>query len=485
MKATAFLSAVLLVTLLATAARADERPIVAAARSSDWSAVRALITQKADVNARAADGSTALLWASYRDNLQVAELLIRGGASVDAANDLGVTALWAAAENGSTAMVDLLLGAGANANVPLLSGETPLMTAARGGSAAVVSRLLARGADVNAREHAHHQTALMWAAAQKHPSVVAVLLAHGADVRARSTSWTELVKLTTEAVNPGYNTEVRQGGYTALLFAARVGDIESARLLVGAGADVNDKAAYGTSATVVAAHSGHGRLAAFLVERGADPNAADAGYAALHAAIIHRDEPLARTLLEHGADPNLKLQRSTPARRESIDYHLPPAAVGANPFWLAARFSAPAIMRLLAAHGADALFVHNVAYLRGFKADRITEGPTTALMAAADMGGRLYRVAGDNRFPAPETEDSMLEAIKVAAGLGVDVNAANADGNTALHALAGKGYNTAIRWLVEKGARVDAANKRGQTPLTAAARHPATIELLRSLGASK
>jgi ankyrin repeat protein len=347
-KATAFLSAVLLVTLLPAAGRADDLPIVAAARSSNWDAVRALVSQKADVNARAGDGSTALLWASYRDDLQVANLLIRSGASVDAANDLGVTPLWAAAENGAAAMVELLLRAGANPNVPLLSGETPLMTAARVGSAAVVTQLLDRGADPNAREHAHHQTALMWAAAQKHPSVVAVLLAHGADVRARSTSWTEMVKLTTEAVNPGYNTEVRQGGYTALLFAARVGDLESARLLVGAGADVNDKAAYGTSATVVAAHSGHGRLAAFLVERGADPNSADAGYAALHAAIMHRDEQLVRTLLEHGANPNLKLQLSTPVRRESIDYHLPPAAVGATPFWLAARFQAPAIMRLLA-----------------------------------------------------------------------------------------------------------------------------------------
>ena len=473
-----------LAALLGVAAGGGDGRVVDAAKRADWNAVRALIEQRVDVNAAGADGSTALHWASYWNDAGTASLLIRAGAAVNAATDLGVTPLWSACENGSTAIVDVLLRAGANPNAALLSGETPLMTAARGGSAVIVEQLLAKGADPNDREHGQHQTALMWAAAQRHAAVVQVLLAHGADVRARSKSWTELVKLTTEAVNPGYNTEVQQGGYTPLLFAARVGDLASARLLVAAGADVNDTAAYGTSATVVAAHSGHGNVAAFLLEKGADPNAAAAGYAAMHAAILHRDENLVRALLDHGADPNLKVRRSTPARRESIDYHLNPAMVGATPFWLAARFTAPSIMRLLAARGADPLFVHDVSYLRGFKADRLVEGPTTAVMAAADMGGRLYRVAGDDRFPPVETEASTLEAIKVAAELGVNVNAANADGNTALHAVSGKGFNSAVAWLIEKGARVDVKNSRGQTPLVAAARHPRTVELLRRLGAN-
>ena len=80
--------------------------------------------------------------------------------------------------------------------------------------------------------------------------------------------------------------EVMQGGYTPLLFAARRGDVASARLLVAAGADVDAAAASGTSPLVVAAHSGHGALAAFLLEAGADPGAAGAGYAALHAAVL-------------------------------------------------------------------------------------------------------------------------------------------------------------------------------------------------------
>ena len=139
-----------------------------------------------------------------------------------------------------------------------------------------------------------------------------------------------MVKTSPEPWNPDYIIDLSQGGYTPLLFAARVGDLVSARLLVAAGADVNDTAPYGTSAAVVAAHSGHGELAAFLIEQGADPNA--------------------------------PVVRSTPVRRDSVDYYLHPSYVGATPFWLAARFSAPAIMRLLAEHGADPLIAHRPVY---------------------------------------------------------------------------------------------------------------------------
>src|SRR5471030_1168642 len=131
------------------------------------------------------DGSTALHWASYWDDLESADLLIRAGAKVNAATDLGVTPLWAASQNGSAAMVRRLLEAGANPNAALLSGETPLMVAARSGYPGIVEQLLAKDASVNARG-ARGQTALMWAVAQKHPDVVKMLLAHGAQVKARS-----------------------------------------------------------------------------------------------------------------------------------------------------------------------------------------------------------------------------------------------------------------------------------------------------------
>jgi ankyrin repeat protein len=360
------------------------------------------------------------------------------------------------------------------------------MTAARTGNANVVKLLLAKGAGVNAKEGAHGQTALMWAVAQQHRDVVEALLARGADVHARTTAWTQVVKTSLDTMNPAYVTDIQQGGYTPLLFATRVGDLASAKLLVAAGADVNDTAPYGTSATVVAAHSGHGEVAAFLLEKGADPNAALAGYTALHAAMLQKDEKLVRALLVHGADPNAPVLKSTPTRRDSIDFYLNPGFVGATPFWLAARLRTPKIMRLLAEHGADPLFVHHPTYFAGDAyGDRklVHEGDTTALMAAAGMGGeappvavdRLARiaegapVAAQRREPdLVELEALTLEAAKVAAELGVDVNVANTDGNTALHAVAARGYDTVVRFLVEHGARLDATNKKGQTPLASA-----------------
>ena len=375
-----------LVAASLTGASAAEQPLADAAQYADWGVVRALVEEGADVTVRQGDGATALHWAAYWDEVELADLLVRAGADVNAANDLGVTPLWAAAENCSAAMVERLLDAGANPNAPLLSGETPLMTAARVGAVDVSRELLKAGADT-AATGGRNQTALMWAVAQRHADVVEALLAHGAAVDARSDVWTEVVKTTPEPWNPEYVTEIPQGGYTPLLFAARVGDLASAKLLVAAGADVNDQPPYGTSATVVAAHSGHAGVAAFLLEQGADPNAAHAGYTALHAAILHKDATLARALLDHGADPAAPVKSSTPVRRDAVDFYLHPSYVGATPFWLAARFNAPDIMRLLLERGADPLARHYPKYWPGSLSIRdervqVEEGATTALMAA-------------------------------------------------------------------------------------------------------
>lgn len=497
--------------------------LIDAARNADQSAVRALLKQGADVNASEADGTTALHWAGYREDLETVDLLIRAGAKVNAANDLGVTPLWTACENGNTGVAQRLLQAGADPNAALMSGETLLMTAARAGKAEVVKLLVAKGAKVNAKERAHGQDALMWAVAQRHPAVVELLLAHGADVHARTNVWTEVVKTTLEVMNPAYVTDIQQGGYTPLLFAARVGDLASAKLLVAAGADVNDTAPYGTSALVVAAHSGHGEVAAFLLEKGADPNSILAGYNALHAALLHKDEELVAALLAKGVNPNTPLLKSTPTRRESVDFYFSPGMVGATPLWLAARFRAPKIMELLMERGADPQFMHHPTYFIGRQyGDSRTllhEGATTAVMAAAGLGGenpifsvnRLDRIAegapvdSQRRDPDPIMIEALtLEAVRLAAERGGDVNVANADGNTALHAAAVRGYDSVVKYLVGKGAKLDVKNKKGQTPLAAATtgtlavssppsrfgqypRGPkkSTIELLRSLGAQE
>jgi uncharacterized protein len=432
--------------LLMGAGGGGRPPLVDAARNRDWHALRALLQEKADVNAAEGDGATALHWSCYHDDEESADLLLRAGVAVNAATDLGVTPLWIASLNGNPSLVRRLLEAGANPNAALLLGETPLMAAARSGYPDVVEQLLARGANGNARA-GRGQTALMWAVSQKHPAVVKVLLAHRADVSVRSEVWSEMMAVPPHGY-PGYNKMIPHGGDTALLFAARAGDLASAKLLVAAGADVNDADAWGVSATVLAAHSGYGELVGFLLDQGADPNRAEAGFSAIHIAILRRDERMVNALLAHGADPNTPLRTWTPTRRSSRDFHFQPALVGATPFWLAARFCEPGIMRLLVQHGADPLFVHQSEYVGGEGFQQHTE-VTTALMAAMGMGGGAAWVPPDSA----ERETLTLEAVKLAAALGVDVNAANTDGRTALDAARSLGYASVTQFLVEKGAR--------------------------------
>jgi len=422
---------------------AAQAPLVDAAKHDDRTRLRELLEKRVDVNASAADGTTALHWASYHDDLESVDLLVRAGARVNAANDLGATPLWAASQNGSAAMVRRLLQAGANPNAALLAGETPVMIAARSGNPDVVGQLLAKGANVNARA-ARGQTALMWAVAQKHPEVVKVLLAHGADIHARSEVWSQVMAVPPHGVLE-YNRSIPHGGDTALMFAARVGDLASARQLVEAGANVNDADAWGVSAMVLAAHSGFRELVEFLLEKGADANSAAAGYTALHEAIMRRDEAMASALLARGADPNAPLQTWTPTRRQSTDFNFAPELVGATPFWLAARFAEPALMRLLVKHGARPLFVHRASYYAGDPAERRTQ-VTTALMAATGMGGGVAWVQPRRA----ESEATMLEAVKLAIELGVDVNVVNSDGRTALDAARALKYESVASFLLGK-----------------------------------
>ena len=490
--------AVLMAPMAATAG-----PLADAAKTGDWARVRQLVADGADVRAAQGDGTTALHWAAYRQAADIVELLTGAGADVNAVNDLGVTPLWAACEHGSLDVVERLLQAGADPDVALLSGETPLMTAARSGHPIVVERLLDAGADTEARGP-RGQTALMWAAAQAHPVVVDVLLRHGADVTARSDVRVEIVKTSPEPWNPEYITEWRRGGYTPLLFAARVGSPSAVRSLLAHGADVDDTAPSGTSALVVAAHSGHGDVAGILLQAGADPNASGGGYGALHAAILHKDLALVEALLDHGADPDAPIAASTPIRRDAVDFYLHPSWVGATPFWLAARFTLPGIMHRLAEQGADPRALHRPTYWPGSLAaradrERVVEGDTSALMAAVGLGGREPLVAVDRldriaeNAPVRSTrrepdhadrEAVTLEAVQVAVGLGIDPGVANARGDTALHEAAARGYASVVSFLVEHGADPRVRNTRGQTPLDRATEGrygDDTVDLLRRL----
>src|SRR5436190_7749364 len=263
------------------------------------------------------DGSTPLHWAAYQDDLAKVDQLIRAGANVNAANDIGATPLWAASLNGSAPIVTRLLDAGAKPDAALLTGESPLMAAARAGKLAAVDALLAKGANPNARG-ARGQTALMWAVAQMHADIVKRLLLGGADVHARSDTWSQMIAVPPHGL-PEYNRTIPQGADTALMFAARGGDLTSAKMLVEAGANPSDHDAWGVSATALAVFAGHGELARFLLEKGADPNNDTAGFTALHCAIMRRDEATVAALLARGASPNTPVTMWTPTRRSSDD----------------------------------------------------------------------------------------------------------------------------------------------------------------------
>jgi ankyrin len=419
-------------------AAADTRlPDAAAARNPE--AVRAALAGGADVNARQADGSTALHWAVHLDDAALVDALLAAGADADAANDYGATPLTLACINANAAIVEKLLAAGADANAAASTGETPLMRCARTGNAAAVKALLARGAEVNAKDNEQAQTALMWAVAQKHAAAAEALIAAGADVQARS-----------------------KGGFTPLLFASRVGDVASAEVLVAAGARVNEVGPNGMTPLLMAAASGQEAAGIFLLEKGADPNARDEnGATALHYSVLtgitalnqirianyvaHLFRPsltkLVETLLAKGADPNAQLTR-TPATAGDSEA----AGIGATPLLLAAATPDPAVMRLLKAHGADP----SIASMTRL----------TPVMVAAGVG-RGQDFTEDEKRKA-------LEAVQLAVEWGNDVTAQNADGLTALHGASANGADTVIEFLVQKGAKLDVRDKYQQTPLSIA-----------------
>ena len=417
-----------------------------AVENQNFSRVPQLLADKADPNTAQADGMTALHWAVYHDDVETVKLLLAASANANAASRYGVTPLSLACTSGSTVCVELLLAAGADANAALPGDETPLMIASRTGNAGPVQALLAAGAHVNSQER-KGQTAIMWAAAEGHIEVVDALLKAGADFRTPLAS-----------------------GFTPLFFAVREGRTAVVLRLLEAGVDVNEnmrpqRGGKATSPLLLAMENGHFELAAALLNAGANPNGRPAGYAALHAITWVRkpirgdgDPPpmgsgtlssldLVRELVAHQADINLRLEKGEAGRGRFT-------TTGSTPFLLAARACDVPLMTLLIELGCDTQLPN---------ADR-----SSPLLAAAGVGA-----LGDGD-EAAGTEQEAVEAVRLLLNQGADINAADDNGETALHGASFQSRWQLVELLAERGADIqvwNVKNKWGWTPLMIAQGH--------------
>jgi ankyrin repeat protein len=553
-------------------AAAPGASVVDAAMQGNRDAVKALLKDGADVNTAQGDGMTALHWAAQKGDVELAKTLLYAGANIKATTRIGgYSPLLIASRNGNTALIETLLAGGADANAATTNGTTALMLAAQAGNTAAVQALLDRGADVNAKEKVKGESALMIAAAHGRADVIRALTAKGADVNA-TTKVMDLAAFNKEeqerlaqlfqqrqqqaaeaagrggrggAPEPaqgqgegrrGFNPNAKPGidrqynftelvaywgGMTALHLAARQGETEAVRALLDAGTPIDQKAVGDNSTPLlVATINGHFDLAKQLLDRGADPNAAQHNgvtplYAALNcqwAAKALYPQPrafeqqrttyldLIAALLEKGAEPNVRLTKKVWYSQYDFDQS-GVDEIGATPFWRAAYSSDVDAMKLLIAHGADP----NIPTSKGAGRPRTGDigeravqdisglppipvgGPgVPPLLAAAGQGYGEGFAANHHRF-AP---GGMLAAVKyLVEELHVDVNVREHEGNTALHNAAARGDNEMILYLISKGADPKIVNRAGQTtvdmangPVQRISPFLETIKLLEGMG---
>lgn len=468
----AFLTAAALALSVHVASAAAHLPLVDAIKTGDAVAAKALIA-KGQAAVAEPDGTTPLHHAAHLNQPVIVEALLAAGANVKAANRYGVTPLSLAAENGSTAVVERLLAAGADANTTLPGGETVLMTAARSGNADVIRLLVAKGAKVDAAESLRGQTALMWAAIHGNGPAITALAKAGANLTARSFTpvkpkGSPMPQAGNTTVKNGAQATVKRsdardekyGAFTALILAARRGQLEAVKALLDAGADVNETAVVHpneppTPVMTIAVANGHYEVAAYLLERGADPNAMPNGWTALHQLARARSEAgktrtnlgwttgprmtgtisgveLARRLLDKGAKVNAQATREF---QDGYRYAAYVSRIGATPLLMAARVCDAELMRLFIERGADV----NMPSADGM----------TPFMAAAGNGIRSPNEDGMDD-DAPAAVRLLLDTKKV------DVNAGDKRGWTPLHGAAYRGNLAVIQMLVDAGAKLDA-----------------------------
>lgn len=444
-------------------AAATAAGLIDAVKAGDRDAVRALLRQKADVNAADSDGATALHWAVRSGDDRVVAMLLEAGAQATTATRLGVTPMALAAAGASAATIEALVRAGAAPDAASREGETALMTAAAAGNLAAVRALLALGANPNAIETWQGQTALMWAASANRADIVTALLNAGANPRVAATAFPGQPRLPRGggiAIQSAHSN-FPKGGLTALHFAAREGALAAVRALADGRADLDATDPDGITPLYLAIINAHFDVAALLIERGADVRKADrAGRTPLFmAADAHSMEWLfsrpipepsgeltaldvAARLIAKGADVNARLTGRPFALHHDSNGNRN-ISEGATAFFKAATTSDLEMMRLLLAHGADPAIP--------------TRTGTTPLMALAGLNWVEISSLG--------TEDDSIAGMTLLLANGADVNATNGDGETALHGAAQRGADRIVQFLAEHGARLDVKNKEGRTPM--------------------
>lgn len=446
------------------AQNSQDLQLLQAVKQDDTETARILLDGVNDINVTEADGMSSLHYAVLNNDVDLARALIRAGADVNARTRYDITPVYLAARNGSAAMTGILIDAGASPNEVFHEGETVLMTAARTGDYDTVKVLLDAGADVHARESWHGQTALMWAAAQQHPGIIVLLHNYGANVDIISAveEWERQV------TDEPRDKWLPPGGMTPLHFAAREGCVDCIEPLLELGAKINATTPKGISPLLMAIINGHYDVAWKLIEAGADVNLTDDTnrsplYAAVHFNIMpesNRPSPyvlpnehtafdLMQALLERGAKVNQRLSSMIPYRLKLDRGTDSMLVAGTTAFLRAAKSADLKAMRLLLEYGADPALS--------------TEQGINPLMTAANLGTKESDTTG--RY---KTQDEVIEAIKICLDKGLDINARDNNGRTAIFGAATFGLTDVVKFLYDHGAELNYEDNTGTSPLEAA-----------------